>query len=269
MIQFPGSKINIGLNILRQRNDGFHDIESVFYPVRWSDIVEVVPSNEPKFTMSGLPVSGSISDNLCLRALERIDPGNDHPVHIHLHKTVPMGAGLGGGSADGTAVLELFNRTFNLGHSQSTLMKWAAELGSDCPFFVRHEPQYVTGRGERLEKVDIDLSDYYILIVHPGIHVSTKDAYSMAIKGEPAYGLREVIKAPVEEWKEVLINGFEAPMIDSYPEIGEIRDKMYADGGLYASMTGSGSAVYGIFKEKQETDGWPGNYAVWSGTMAT
>ena len=258
MVTFPNCKINLGLNITAKREDGYHDIETVFYPLQLQDALEVIRTaindGEPDvlFKSTGLPIEGNTQDNLCIKAYQLLK--KDHPgippVHIHLHKAIPMGAGLGGGSADGAFTLRLLAEHFQLGLSDQQLAAYALQLGSDCPFFIYNKPCFAKGRGEKLAPVTLDLSAWQFLLVHPGIHVATGWAFSQITPRQPGRTAAEIIHEPVENWRDVLVNDFEIPVIKKYPEIHSIKEKLYAQGAVYASMTGSGSTVFGMFRKK-------------------
>ena len=250
MVLFPNSKINLGLNIIRKRADGYHDLETVFYPAKLKDALEVIEAKETSFHLSGLPVSGNIDDNLCIKAyhlLKKDFPGLP-PVSIHLHKAISMGAGLGGGSADGAFMLSMLNKKFQLNLSEEQLINYASQLGSDCPFFIINKPCFATGRGEILSPVQIDLSGYKIVLINPGIHISTKEAFSNLLPALPQKRIPEIIKQPISTWKDELVNDFEKNVFVQFPTIKEIKDRLYNEGAIYASMTGSGSTVFGIFE---------------------
>ena len=255
MVVFPNGKINLGLNVIRKRIDGYHDLETVFYPTRTQEVLEIIHSDVLEFTTSGLPVAGDAKDNLCLKAyhLLKKDIPDLPAVKIHLHKVLPMGAGLGGGSADGAFALNLLNQTFKLKLTAQQLLSYALQLGSDCPFFILNKPCFASGRGEHLLPITIDLSSYKIILVHPGIHVSTAMAFSKLKPGKPSISIQQLITQPVETWKEQLVNDFEEPVFEMFPEIKEIKEGLYNAGALYASMSGSGSCVYGIFEDKEIT----------------
>jgi len=265
MVFFPNSKINLGLNIVNKRNDGYHDIETVFFPIPLKDALEIIEKEEPGFSTSGFPIEGEQGNNLCLKAYELLK--KDFPglpaVQIHLHKAIPIGAGLGGGSADGAITLKLFNKKFGLTLSEKQLMEYSLQLGSDCPFFILNTPCFAVGRGERLEPIEIELSSYKIFIVHPGIYISTAWAFSTIKPSVPAKSIKEIFTQPIETWKEELKNDFEKPVFTQYPEIKKIKDQLYSAGAVYASMSGSGSAVYGIFeKDTTVSIPFPRNYFV-------
>lgn len=255
MVAFPNCKINLGLNIVRKRDDGFHDLETVFYPLPICDVLEVIHDRAPvtdiSFSSSGLPVQGALSDNLCIRAyrLLKQDFPDLPPVAMHLHKAIPMGAGLGGGSSDAAFVLKMLNEKFNLGVSAEKLKEYALALGSDCPFFLHNKPCFASGRGEALDPIELDLSAYSFLVIHPGIHVNTGWAFSQLTPAPPKKPVKEIISQPVSTWKQELVNDFETPVFSAHPQIGALKEKMYAAGAIYASMSGSGSTVFGIFEK--------------------
>jgi 4-diphosphocytidyl-2-C-methyl-D-erythritol kinase len=272
MIVFPHCKINLGLHVVRKREDGFHDIETLFYPVFWKDILEVNEGIKDDFDMeiSGLTISGDLNSNLIYKAWKLIKAEYSlPPIQVHLHKILPMGAGLGGGSSDAAFMLKLLNSKFNLGISTEKLKEYAAQLGSDCPFFIDSKPCLATGRGEILTPISIDLSNYQILIVMPkNISVGTAEAYSWVTPQQPKSSISDIIQLPIEEWKNNLINDFEAPVIEHYPRIGEIKNELYKAGAHYASMSGSGASVFGIFDAAQsglEIDFNLADCVVWKG----
>ncbi len=268
MVVFPNAKINLGLRILAKRTDGYHDLETVFYPLSFYDALEIIrqPAGSGlSFTSGGLSIAGEINDNLCVKAynLLKKDFPAIPPVQMHLHKAIPSGAGLGGGSADASFVLKLLNEMMALGLSTEQLLQYSLQLGSDCPFFIINKPCFATGRGERLETINIDLSDYWFVIVNPCIHIPTGPAFSWLQPAAPAISLKEIITSPVDTWKDKLVNDFEAPVFARYPEIKAIREKLYSNGAVYASMSGSGSTVYGMFPRKTELDiSFPENYYI-------
>jgi 4-diphosphocytidyl-2-C-methyl-D-erythritol kinase len=251
VVQFPNCKINLGLHITSKRADGFHNIETVFYPVGLKDILEIIVSNQFEFSSTGITIPGDTSNNLCIKAYQLLQ--KDFPeipaIKMHLHKNIPMGAGLGGGSADGAFTLQLLNDKFRLNLSQEQLIYYAAVLGSDCPFFILNTPVFATGRGEILESINLDLSNYTFALVHPGIHVNTKWAFEQIQPKTPPKSIKEIIQLPIEEWKHLLKNDFEAPIMQAHPEIEVIKNALYADGAVYASMSGSGSSVFGIYPQ--------------------
>lgn len=264
MLSFPNGKINLGLYITDKRPDGYHDIETVFYPIAVKDMVEFIPTKaETSFHPSGLSISGTVENNLCLKAYQLLKGEYPQipPLQIYLHKIIPMGAGLGGGSADGTFMLQMINDYFGLGIPEQKLIHFALMLGSDCPFFVLNKPVIATGRGEIMEQIELNLSAYSIVIVNPQIHVNTGWAFAQLTPRKPVHNIRQIIQKPVDSWKNVLINDFEKPVFESFPEIQWIKDTLYAKGALYASMSGSGSSVFGIFeKESLRRLDFPAHY---------
>ena len=260
MIVFPNSKINLGLRILQKRSDGYHNIETVFYPLALKDILETVPfkktplNSDTNFSLSGISLIGDCNNNLCLKAyrLLKKDFPDLPPVQIHLHKSITVGAGLGGGSADAAFTLMLLNEKFNLELSEKKLLSYASLLGSDCAFFIINKPCFATGRGELLEKIDLDLSAYKIMLVSPGIHIDTSQAFLNVQSSSAARPLKEIILQPIEKWKEEMINDFENSVFSQYPPIREIKNQLYDAGAIYASMSGSGSSVYGIFSKQMK-----------------
>ncbi len=251
VITFPAAKINIGLYITGRRDDGYHNIESIFYPVPHADALEMVPADVFKFTTSGLNIPGEEDANLCVKAWHMMQRrfGAVQPVHMHLRKMIPMGAGLGGGSADGAFAIKMLNDMFNLGLQIAELEELALELGSDCPFFIRNKPAFVHGRGELMEPHSLDLSGLHLVLVDTRFHVSTREAYS-GVNPEPAsVNLRELTREMLLNSDSPVRNQFEDSVVPLYPEIGNVIDSLKRGGALYASMTGSGSAVYGLFAE--------------------
>lgn len=257
MVFFPNCKINLGLKILRKREDGYHDLETVFYPIAIRDVLEIIRTESPTlaFTATGLSIPGDADNNLCLKAyhLLKQDFPTLAPVHVYLHKQIPIGAGLGGGSSDGATMLRLLNASFHLQLPEEKLLNYAARLGSDCPFFILNKPCLAGGRGEKLVPIDLDLSGYSFAIVHPGIHISTPWAFAQCIPTATGKSVEAIIRQPVSTWKDELINDFEKPVLSSYPELRVIKEQLYSQGALYAAMTGSGSSFFGIF----EKDGLP------------
>jgi 4-diphosphocytidyl-2-C-methyl-D-erythritol kinase len=256
MIVFPNCKINLGLHIIRKRPDGFHDLETVFYPLPLTDALEVISPGTLVFTGSGIPVPGNTTDNLCLKAWHLLK--QDFPalpeINIHLHKHIPIGAGLGGGSADAAFILQLLNKRFELSLTEGQLIAYAAKLGSDCAFFIPNKPCYATGRGEMLEPISLNLDGWSFVLVYPGIHVNTGWAFGRITPKVPTQSLRDSILAPVENWKELISNDFEAPVFSAHPELAQIKKELYTYGAVYATMSGSGSAIVGIFP-KNKTSG--------------
>jgi 4-diphosphocytidyl-2-C-methyl-D-erythritol kinase len=267
VIVFPNCKINLGLQILRKRPDGYHDLQTVFYPLPIQDALEIVhaetDSAKTSITVTGLEVDAEPQDNICLKAYYLLK--NDFPdlpqVKIHLHKIIPIGAGTGGGSADGAFTLMLLNKKFNLKLDENRLISYAKQLGSDCPFFIRNKPSYATGRGEIMEDIQVDLSGFGIILINPGIHVSTKDAFASIVPNDKRISIKDIVLSPVPTWKGQLQNDFENSVFDTYNEIKAIKENLYQQGAIYASMTGSGSSVFGIFeKNSQPAFDFPKHY---------
>jgi len=276
MVSFPPCKINLGLHILRKRPDGYHDLETCFYPVPWSDMLEIIPASAFAFTSSGLDIPGAAVDNLCVRAYQLLQKDfNLPPVQIHLHKIIPTGAGLGGGSADAAYTLRLLNDIFDLKLDQHTLATYAARLGSDCAFFTQDQPMIGTGRGEILEAVHgpqstvhSSLTGKHIVICKPDIHISTAEAYASITPHEPPTTIKEILTTkPLEEWWFHLKNDFEAPIMAKHPVIKNTKDKFYAQGARYASMSGSGAAVFAIFDNDVPIDPEAYNGTLWRGRL--
>ena len=249
MIQFPNCKINLGLSILAKRADGYHELETVFYPIAISDALEILPADNLTLTQTGITVPGDPSQNHCLKAYHLLK--KDFPtlpaVQMHLHKNIPMGAGLGGGSSDGTTALMILNQQFTLGLNDQQLIAYASQLGSDCPFFVYNKACYATGRGEVLTPIQLDLSNYQFLLVHPGVHIATAWAFQQLNPHIKSESIQAIIEKPITDWKNYLINDFEAPVFKAEPTLSVIKDQLYQLGAIYASMSGSGSSLFGIF----------------------
>ena len=249
MIQFPNCKINLGLSILAKRADGYHELETVFYPISVSDALEILPTDNLTITQSGIAVPGDPAQNLCLKAYHLLK--KDFPqlpaVQMHLHKNIPMGAGLGGGSSDGTAALIMLNQQFDLGLNEQQLIDYASQLGSDCPFFVYNKACHASGRGEILTPINLDLSNYQFLLVHPGVHIATAWAFQQLNPNTKSESIQSIIEKPITDWKNTLINDFEAPVFKAEPTLSVIKDQLYQLGAIYASMSGSGSSLFGIF----------------------
>jgi 4-diphosphocytidyl-2-C-methyl-D-erythritol kinase len=258
MITYPGCKINLGLNITHKLNNEYHAIESVFVPVSLSDILEVIVTSElenTQFFYGGIPIPGNSTNNIIKKAYELLNKKYSlPPLKVQLHKIVPMGAGLGGGSADGSAMLVLLNDLFNLDISKTELIKMAGELGADCPFFIDNKPALVTGSGDKIENINPGLSGKKILLIYPNIHVDTGKAFLNIRPRMPDESIASVIQNfPVSEWKNKLNNDFEPYVFKTYPEIGKIKKTLYKMGATYASLSGSGSTVYGIFEDQIPT----------------
>jgi 4-diphosphocytidyl-2-C-methyl-D-erythritol kinase len=275
MITFPNAKINIGLNIIEKRSDGFHNIESVFYPVEWCDVLEIIPSpeNKVKFQSSGLAIPGNESSNLCLKAWNLLQshisiPRSVPPI-IQLHKIIPMGAGLGGGSADGAFTLKMLNEIYYLKLSNEELKDFARKLGSDCAFFIENRPVFCFDKGDQFEDFILDLKGKYVILVNPDIHISSAEAYSGVTPRKLEVSLKEALKQPISTWKGIIKNDFEKKLLLKYPTIADVKASLYQSGAIYASMTGSGSTVYGIFEKETDLKSSFPNFSVWQGFFKT
>lgn len=265
MVVFPNCKLNIGLYITEKRSDGYHNLETVFVPLPLTDCLEIIPSNDFQFQSSGLPIAGTNNNNLCVKAYQLLK--QYHPqmgsLHMHLHKIIPMGAGLGGGSADGAFALMAMNKQFNLQLTDNELKAYALQLGSDCPFFIENKPCFANGRGENLTPINLLLKGYSCWVINPQIHVSTAWAFAQIQPQKAEVNLVEAIQQPMNEWKKYITNQFQEPVAKSYPAIAEIVATLYQQGAVYAAMTGSGSTVYGIFESSVEPSfSFPANYWV-------
>ena len=256
MIQFPNCKINLGLSILAKRADGYHELETVFYPIALNDALEILASEKLELTTSGIPVPGDTTQNLCLKAYDLLkkDFPKITPVQMHLHKHIPMGAGLGGGSSDGSTALLLLNHLFSLGLHEQQLMDYASQLGSDCPFFILNKACHATGRGEVLSPIQLDLSNYQFVLAHPGKHISTAWAFQQLTPHTKPESIQSIISKPIGEWKNQLFNDFEIPVFKAEPTLAHIKNELYHLGAIYASMSGSGSSLFGIFPKDHFTN---------------
>jgi len=271
MISFPNAKINLGLNIVEKRSDGYHNIETVFYPVGWKDVLEIIPyekkinrKNDLQFHQSGIKISGKIENNSCIKAYRLLkEKFGLPPIEMCLHKIVPSGAGLGGGSSDAAFTLVMLNKIFNLGLPEKTIEELTSSIGADCAFFIRNQPVFAKGKGDEFEDISIDLSKYHIIIVKPDVHVNTTTAYKNAGPKTPSVSIKEIITQPVSEWKNNLVNDFEFSVFKKYPAISHVKEQLYDAGALYASMSGSGSAVFGIFSEQVNVSDKFSGYQVW------
>jgi 4-diphosphocytidyl-2-C-methyl-D-erythritol kinase len=250
MIIFPNAKINIGLNVIERRPDGYHNLETVFYPIAIKDALEIVVSDKLSFQSTGLDIPGRVEDNLCIKGYHLLKKDFDlPPVKIHLHKHIPIGAGLGGGSANAAFFIKLLNQNFDLSLSAEQMMNYARQLGADCAFFIQNKPVFAFDRGDEFEPIRLDLSAYKIVLVMPPAHVSTSEAYG-GVKPAPVKdSLMELIYRPVSEWKNYIKNDFETSVFKNHPVVRGIKASLYEVGALFASMSGSGASVFGIFKE--------------------
>jgi len=272
MISFPKAKINIGLRIIRKRDDGFHDIETFFYPVGLNDALEfvVLPGKvtTDELTVTGIDIKTRHDKNLVIRAVRKMREKFPVPfLKIHLHKAIPSGAGLGGGSSDAACMIKSINKCFNFSLSDDELRDFALELGSDCPFFINPEPSVARGRGEDLKVINPVLNGYYAALINPGIHISTREAFLNSKPSAPEESMEKLITDNPCEWGNTLINDFEDYVFRLYPQIGEIKRSLYRSGALYASMSGSGSTIYGIFREKPEINKKLRKNLIWEGLL--
>jgi 4-diphosphocytidyl-2-C-methyl-D-erythritol kinase len=271
MIDFPNGKINIGLSVSEKRADGFHNLETIFYPIKIHDILEIIMATDRifSFTTTGIKLDGKDKDNLVCKAYERLKIDFNLPaVKIHLHKAIPTGAGLGGGSADAAFAIRMLNTIFKLGLNTEKMQDYARTLGSDCAFFIENKSALATGRGDQFEPIELNLADHFMVIVKPDTHIRTPEAYSWIKPFKKEQSLKELIRIPLKDWKNLVINDFEAEVIKRYNEIQKIRDDLYQIGAIYASLTGSGSAVYGIFDHPVPVGRKFQNYFVWTSLRA-
>ncbi len=269
MIVFPPCKINLGLHVVSKRPDGFHEIETCFYPVQLTDVLEIIPARSFSFTQTGLELEASSFDNLCVKAYELLS--RDYvipPVSMHLHKLIPAGAGLGGGSSDAAYALRLLNDVFELGISKHLLQSYASRLGSDCAFFLHDSPMLGKGKGEILSTIAVNLKGYWLILVKPDIHISTAEAYRGVLPKQPAKPLHAVLVSDISQWRNRLFNDFEDSVFRKHPGIRAIRDTLYEQGARYAGMSGSGSSVYGIFEQPKDLAGLFEGYFYWSGVLS-
>ncbi len=259
MVSFPNAKINLGLNVIEKRADGFHNIETIFIPISIKDALEIVISENAEdvddFVTTGLLIDGDISKNLCVKAHQLLKKNfSIPPIKMHLHKAIPMGAGLGGGSADGAFALTLLNDKLALNIPTPQLINYALQLGSDCPFFIMNKSCFATSRGEEMHMLQLDLSAYDILIINPKIHIATAWAFANITPANPKKSIQQIIQQPIETWKTELVNDFEEPVFKQYPTIKNIKETLYNNHAVYAAMTGTGSTVFGIFKRENKPD---------------
>lgn len=270
MIDFPNAKINLGLQITEKRTDGYHNIISLFCPIAYTDVLEVLPSDTMNFTQSGAAIPPDGKDNLCLRAYQLLKKDFDiAPVAIYLHKLLPVGAGLGGGSSDAAFTLKMLNKIFQLDLTEEKLEDYAKQLGSDCAFFIQNRPRLAVEKGDKFEEINIDLKAYHLILVFPAIHISSAEAYTGVKPQKALYNIKEIISQPVSDWKTLLYNDFESSIFPKYPELAHIKAQLYKKGAIYAAMTGSGSAIFGLFEQVMDikTLELPQHYWTWQGTF--
>lgn len=273
MLVFPNAKLNLGLYVTGHRPDGFRNLESVFVPLPWSDALEVLPApvgTETVLTLTGIPIPGDPVTNLCLRTYELLKADFDlPPVQLHLHKVVPIGAGLGGGSADAAFALRALNELFTLQLPTETLESYARRLGSDCAFFIQNKPVFAYEKGDVFEPIPLDLTGTACKVVYPGLHIGTAEAYARVTPRPPRHDLRMALTQPLETWRHTISNDFEEALTPVYPALGDIKAQLYAAGAAYASLSGSGSAVYGLFSglEQPPKLKLPAEYLIWDGRL--
>ncbi len=250
MIIFPNAKINIGLHVVERRPDGYHNLETIFYPIKLKDALEIIAAEEFSFESSGIDIPGRTEDNLCVKGYQLLKKDFDlSPIKIHLHKHIPIGAGLGGGSADAAFFIRLLNQFFSLGLTDELMMDYARKLGADCAFFIKNSPVYAFDKGDEFEPIKLDLSAYTIVLIMPPVHVSTAEAYS-GVKPSPVkISLMELIQNPIADWKKHIKNDFEETIFKHHPVIRGVKASLYEAGAIYASMSGSGASVFGIFEK--------------------
>lgn len=266
MINFPIAKINLGLNVVSKREDGYHNLETVFYPVPIKDALEVFPMEDGfpsdvrcDLKVTNLFIDGDEQKNLVVKAYNMIAQDYELPrVHVHLYKHIPTQAGMGGGSSNCAYMIRLLNEMFSLGMSDEKMIGYAARLGADCAFFIKAQPAYAEGIGEKLQPISIDLSGYKMLVVRPNIPVSTKEAFSLITPQVPKKNCLDIVRQPIETWKDELVNDFERSVFAIHPEIGRLKEMMYEQGAVYAAMSGSGSSVFGLFSDTPDEKSFVG-----------
>jgi 4-diphosphocytidyl-2-C-methyl-D-erythritol kinase len=269
MVCFPNAKINIGLNITEKRSDGFHNLESVFYPVGLCDVLEVIENGNTSeqicLQSSGISIPGDFSGNSCVKAYHLIS--RDYPlprVKVHLHKIIPIGSGLGGGSSDAAFFIKLLNDKFEIGLSWGEMHNYARQTGSDCSFFINNRPAYAIGKGDQYETFQYSLKGYWVVLIYPNIHIKTADAYLHVSPKMSVSSLEDdVLTLPVEKWKNVIKNDFEESVFNQYPLIGTIKQELYDAGAVYASLSGSGSCLFGLFGRRIIPENKFRDYFVW------
>lgn len=259
MVAFPPCKINLGLRIVAKRQDGYHELETCFYPVPWTDVLEIIHADNTKFAYSGHVIPGDPSSNLCEKAYQLLHRDFEiGPVSMHLHKVIPMGAGLGGGSSDGAWMLRLLNKLFALGLTREQLISYAAMLGSDCPFFIGDSPMIGKGRGEILSPVNFTLAGSYAVLLKPDLHIPTAAAFAGIAPKAPDVDIDTVVSNASDGWKDHLRNDFEDSLFPRFPILSDLKMQLYQAGAYYAGLSGSGSTVYGLFRQKPNPEAGPG-----------
>ena len=250
MLTFANAKINLGLNLTEKRADGYHNLETVYYPIKLYDVVELVDADETTCLTKGMEIPGQSHDNICLKAFKQLQIDFNLPQQqIVLLKNIPIGAGLGGGSADAAFLIKLVNDKFNLSLTINQMEDYARRLGADCAFFIKNEPTYAFGKGDEFEELNVSLANYFLVLVRPPVHVSTALAYADVKVKSPVTSLKKLVHLPLYDWRANIFNDFEHSVFSKYPEIEEIKAQLYAAGATFALMSGSGSSVFGIFKK--------------------
>ena len=274
MLTFPTAKLNLGLYVIQRRPDGFHTLESVMVPLPWADVLEILPAPAGRpgsISLTGRPIPGDPATNLCLRAYELLQADFPAlpPAQLYLHKIVPIGAGLGGGSADAAFALKAANELLELKLSVAQLESYARRLGSDCAFFIQNKPVLAVERGDVFEEINLSLTGTSCVVVYPNLHIGTAEAYAGITPQRPAHPLREALTQPMETWRDTVSNDFETALTPTYPVLGEVKRQLYAAGAAYASLSGSGSAVYGLWPAGAEAPAltWPAAFTVWRGVL--
>lgn len=251
MLNFANAKINLGLHLVEKRKDGYHNLETVLYPIRIFDTIEIVDAPEISCAIAGLEIPGDSNDNLCVQAFRRLQQDFEIPnQQIVLLKNIPVGAGLGGGSADAAFLIKLVNDKFNLDLSFAEMENYARELGADCAFFIRNHAVFAFDKGDQFEPISLDLSRFYLVLIKPPIHVSTALAYAGVSVSKPNKSIKEILNHPIEQWRDLLVNDFEKSVFKKFHAISELKEMLYQKGAIFAAMSGSGSSVFGIFTSK-------------------
>ena len=268
MLYFSNAKINLGLNIISKRSDGFHNIESIFYPIYPQDAIEFIPNNKTKLSQSGIIIEEKEDNNLIIKAYKILkDKYELPPLHFHILKNIPFGAGLGAGSANAAYTINALNNFFNLNISETERQTLAMKLGSDCTFFIKNKAVFVSGKGEILQDIKLDLSSFEIIVIHPNFSISTQEAYANILAQTPKKSIKEIIKKPITKWKDSLTNDFEKALFKKYPILPKIKNELYKQGAVYAAMSGSGSAIFGIFEKTPQSLSF-GDFWTWKGKLS-
>lgn len=251
MLTFANAKINLGLFLTEKRDDGYHNLQTVFYPIKIHDVVELVDADETSILIKGIDIPGDATENICLKAFKTLQADFNLPhQQIVLLKNIPVGAGLGGGSSDAAFLVKLVNQKFKLDLSDAQMESYVRPLGADCAFFIKNKPTYAFAKGDEFEELDIDLSAYYLVLVKPSVHVSTAQAYSKVKVKQPSTSLKDLIHLPLDDWQAQILNDFEPSVFENYPQIENIKTKLYLAGAKFALMSGSGSSVFAIFDKE-------------------